>query len=102
MKLYTKVIPLCRRSRCKSILTTPVVCQGDVRGVLYLENRLAASVFTRPRLQILGVLSYQAAVSLENARLHEHMQSEVGEKTRRLLKLKLARDRMDPHFYSIR
>ncbi|MEQ9364530.1 MAG: histidine kinase, partial [Leptospirales bacterium] len=90
--------PYVRRSRCKSILAAPVVYQSIVRGVLYLENRLAASVFTRPRLQILSVLSHQAAVSLENARLYEHMQSEIGEKTRQLLKLKLARDRMDPHF----
>lgn len=90
--------PYVRRSRCKSILAAPIVYEGDVRGVLYLENRLAANVLTRPRLQILGVLSHQAAVSLENARLYEHMQSEIGEKTRQLLNLKLARDRMDPHF----
>ncbi len=90
--------PYVRRSRCKSILATPIVYEGDARGVLYLENRLAANVLTRPRLQILSVLSHQAAVSLENARLYEHMQSEIGEKTRQLLNLKLARDRMDPHF----
>ncbi|MCR9142322.1 MAG: histidine kinase [bacterium] len=90
--------PYVRRSRCKSILATPIVYDGDVRGVLYLENRLAANVLTRPRLQILGVLSHQAAVSLENARLYEHMQSEITEKTHQLLNLKLARDRMDPHF----
>ncbi len=90
--------PYVRRSGARSILVAPVVYQSDVRGVLYLENRLAANVFTRPRLQILSVLSHQAAVSLENARLYEHMQSEIGEKTRQLLNLKLARDRMDPHF----
>ncbi|MEQ9364764.1 MAG: AAA family ATPase, partial [Leptospirales bacterium] len=90
--------PYVRRSRCKSILATPIVYDGDVRGVLYLENRLAANVLTRPRLQILSVLSHQAAVSLENARLYEFMQSEITEKTRQLLSLKLARDRMDPHF----
>ncbi|MCR9142321.1 MAG: AAA family ATPase [bacterium] len=90
--------PYVRRSRCKSILAAPIVYDGDVRGVLYLENRQAANVLTRPRLQILGVLSHQAAVSLENARLYEHMQSEITEKTHQLLNLKLARDRMDPHF----
>ncbi len=90
--------PYLRRSRCKSVLATPVVYQSDVQGVLYLENRLAAKVFTQPRLQILSVLSHQAAVSLENARLYEHMQSEISAKTRELLNLKLARDRMDPHF----
>lgn len=87
-----------RRTRCKSILAAPVMYDSKVRGVLYLENAMAANVFTRPRLQVLGVLSHQAAVSLENARLYEHMQQEIGEKTRELLHLKMARDRMDPHF----
>ena len=39
-------------------------------GVLYLENNLAASVFTPARIAVLKLLASQAAISLENARLY--------------------------------
>ncbi|MEO0458366.1 MAG: GAF domain-containing protein [Cyanobacteria bacterium P01_A01_bin.114] len=57
----------------KSILCTPILSQGHLVGILYLENTLVAGVFTRDRLEILELLMTQAAISLENARLYEQL-----------------------------
>ncbi|MBI2864315.1 MAG: GAF domain-containing protein [Chloroflexi bacterium] len=57
-----------------SVLCLPVIKQSHVIGVLYLENRLAESVFTSVKTQMTELLTSQAAISLENARLVEKEQ----------------------------
>jgi predicted ATPase/signal transduction histidine kinase len=47
----------------------PIVWSGAAMGYVYLENRLVAGAFTPERLEVLGLLASQAAISLENARL---------------------------------
>ncbi|AFY44419.1 ATP-binding sensor histidine kinase [Nostoc sp. PCC 7107] len=59
------------RHQPQSLLCTPIVNQGNLVGILYLENKLTAGVFTRDRLNIINLLSAQAAISLENARLYQ-------------------------------
>ncbi|MCP4184091.1 MAG: AAA family ATPase, partial [Hyphomicrobiales bacterium] len=56
----------------KSVLCMPLVNQGKLNGILYLENNLTTNAFTDDRLQVLNALSSQAAVSIENARLYSH------------------------------
>ncbi|NJD05059.1 MAG: GAF domain-containing protein, partial [Methylococcaceae bacterium] len=53
----------------RSVLCLPLLRQAELVGVLYLENRLAAGVFTEDRVRMTDLLSLQAAISLENARL---------------------------------
>ncbi|MEH1847321.1 MAG: AAA family ATPase [Nostoc sp.] len=55
----------------KSILCTPIINQGYLVGILYLENKLTSEVFTNERLQVINLLSSQTAISLENARLYQ-------------------------------
>jgi signal transduction histidine kinase len=43
-------------------------------GIIYLENKLTSGVFTSDRLQIIKLLSAQAAISLDNALLYQHAQ----------------------------
>ncbi|MBE9209524.1 AAA family ATPase [Nostoc sp. LEGE 06077] len=57
----------------KSILCSPIVNQGKLVGILYLENKLIAGAFTPERLEILQLLSSQAAISLDNARLYHDL-----------------------------
>ena len=59
----------------KSILCTPLVNQGQLSGILYLENNLATGAFTRERTEILQVLSSQAAIAIDNARLYNELES---------------------------
>ncbi|MBB3002755.1 trifunctional serine/threonine-protein kinase/ATP-binding protein/sensor histidine kinase [Paraburkholderia tropica] len=62
--------------RPRSAMCVPLVKQGSLSGLLYLENRLIADVFTSARLRILEMLSSQAAISLENAKLYHKVESE--------------------------
>ncbi|MBO3463159.1 trifunctional serine/threonine-protein kinase/ATP-binding protein/sensor histidine kinase [Aetokthonos hydrillicola Thurmond2011] len=55
----------------QSVLCTPIINQGNLVGVLYLENQLTRGVFTSQRLQVINLLSSQAAISLLNARLYQ-------------------------------
>ncbi|MBA7588789.1 hypothetical protein ES708_30858 [subsurface metagenome] len=59
------------RNRCKSILCAPIMHQGKITGILYMENNLTANVFTPERLELLGIISAQAAISLANAKLFD-------------------------------
>ncbi|MDF5715368.1 MAG: ATP-binding protein [Rhizonema sp. NSF051] len=58
----------------KSILCTPLLNQGKLSGILYLENNLTTSAFTSDRVEILKILSAQAAISIENSRLYEQLE----------------------------
>ncbi|MEH2087736.1 ATP-binding sensor histidine kinase [Nostoc sp.] len=55
----------------QSVLCTPIINQGHLVGILYLENQLSQGVFTSNRLQVINLLSSQAAIALENARLYQ-------------------------------
>jgi serine phosphatase RsbU (regulator of sigma subunit) len=68
----------------RSLLCTPLVRQGELVGVLYLENGLAADAFSVDRVELLDVLTTQAAISLENASLYERLDQRVKERTREL------------------
>jgi serine/threonine protein kinase/signal transduction histidine kinase len=61
------------KNKPKSILCTPIIKQSQLVGILYLENNLTIGAFTSDRLEILKLLSSQAAISLENARLYDEM-----------------------------
>jgi class 3 adenylate cyclase len=54
----------------KSVLCAPLLNQGRLAGILYLENNLTRGAFTEERLEVLRLLSAQAAISLNNARLY--------------------------------
>jgi len=56
-------------SKPRSILCLPLIKQGQLVAVIYLENTLASHVFTPSRLAILQMLSSPAAISIENAGL---------------------------------
>lgn len=62
------------RRKPKSILCNPILKQGQLIAILYLENRTTLGAFTRDRVQLLNLLCTQAAISLENARLYQQAQ----------------------------
>ncbi len=62
--------------RCpKSILCSPLLNQGSLVGLIYLENNLTNGAFTSERVQLLDMIMTQAAISLENARLYSDLQT---------------------------
>ncbi|HEY9845180.1 MAG TPA: PAS domain-containing protein, partial [Candidatus Caenarcaniphilales bacterium] len=60
-------------NQTKSLLCLPLLNQGKLVGVLYLENQLAAGAFTPERSQVLNLLSTQAAIAIENAKLYSKL-----------------------------
>jgi predicted ATPase/signal transduction histidine kinase len=69
--------PYIMRRQPYSILCSPILHQGKLMGILYLENNLATGAFTSDRVELLNLLCTQAAISLENARLCERSQQYV-------------------------
>ena len=68
----------------RSVLCLPLITQGNLVGVLYLENSLAAHVFTSDRVVVLKLLAAQAAISLENTQLYADLRQREA-KIRRLV-----------------
>ncbi|WP_013334723.1 AAA family ATPase [Gloeothece verrucosa] len=68
----------------KSILCIPLLNQGKLNGILYLENNLTTGVFTADRVQFLNILSAQAAISIDNSRLYHTLEERVEERTKEL------------------
>jgi PAS domain S-box-containing protein len=57
-------------TQAKSILCIPLIDRGKLSGILYLENNLTTGAFTPDRLEVLQLLSSQAAISLQNAQFY--------------------------------
>ena len=81
----------------KSVLCCPVLHQDEVTALLYLENNLIDGAFPPERAEMLKLLTSQAAISLENARLYQQLeqqsdvlQQEVERQTAELQKAKEA------------
>ena len=59
----------------KSVLCSPIIYQGKLTGILYLENNLTTGAFTPERLEVLTLLTNQVSISMENVRLYKDLQS---------------------------
>jgi len=66
--------PYILKKGCKSILGIPILRQGKLSGIIYMENNLATGIFTSERADTLKALSAQVAISLENANFIGDMQ----------------------------
>ena len=82
-RTYTKD-PYISANQLKSLLCLPIIHQGKLTGLLYLENNLTTDAFTSDRLELLKVLSAQAAISIENAMLYANLEDKVRERTAEL------------------
>jgi PAS domain S-box-containing protein len=67
--------PYIKHNKTQSILCLPLLNQSKLVGVLYLENKLATGAFTPERSQVLNLLSTQAAIAIENARLYSELRA---------------------------
>jgi PAS domain S-box-containing protein len=67
--------PYIQNHQTQSLLCLPLLNQSKLVGVLYLENQLAAGVFTPERSQVLHLLSTQAAIAIENAKLYSKLRA---------------------------
>jgi len=76
--------PYVTARQLRSVLCMAIRHKGVMIGVLYLENNQATGVFTPQRCALLQVLSSQASISIENARLVSNLEALVNVRTREL------------------
>lgn len=79
----------------RSVLCLPLLKQGQLDGMLYLENRLTPGVFTPTRIAVLEVLASQAAISIASATLLLNLQQENSERKRAEEALQQHRDQLE-------
>jgi len=72
--------PYIKTNQIKSVLCTPLINQGKLNGIIYLENNLSKGSFTPERLEIIQLLSGEAAIAIANAKLY----AEISESENRL------------------
>ncbi|MEG5064019.1 AAA family ATPase [Microcoleus sp. B3-A4] len=72
--------PYIQKNQPKSILCVPLINQSLIISIVYLENNLTAGAFTPERVELLKVLSGQAAISIQNSKLY----TEIRESENRL------------------
>lgn len=66
-QLYLKRKPI---HKTESLLAVPLMTKGKVIGVITVSNKVSRQPFIRNDRILLGALACQAAVAIENARLH--------------------------------
>jgi len=55
----------------RSILCVPLQVKERTIGVIYVDNRLHAGIFTQADLRLLSAIASSAAIAIENARLYQ-------------------------------
>jgi PAS domain S-box-containing protein len=67
--------PYIQNHQPKSILCVPLINQSQIISIVYLENNLTAGAFTPERVELLKVLSGQAAISIQNSKLYTEVRA---------------------------
>lgn len=75
--------------RPKSVLVLPVMNQGRMVAMIYVENNLLEGAFTERHVKTLELLGAQAAISLVNARHVENLERKVAERTDELRRMSM-------------
>ena len=73
----------------KSVMCLPIVSQGKLVALVYMENNLMENVFTSKHQHMLELLCSQAAISLVNARLYESLEEKVLQRTDELRQISM-------------
>ncbi|MBI3272071.1 MAG: sigma 54-interacting transcriptional regulator [Planctomycetes bacterium] len=60
-----------REERLASVLCIPFRVKERVLGVFYVDNRLRTAAFSEADVEVLEIFAHQAALAIENARLHD-------------------------------
>ncbi|CAM4122698.1 AAA family ATPase [Gillisia limnaea] len=63
--------PYINSAKPLSVLCVPLPSRAGQKLAVYLENNLTRSVFTEERVQIIKLLTGQAGISIENAKIYE-------------------------------
>ncbi|MCW8822051.1 MAG: diguanylate cyclase [Sulfurovum sp.] len=68
----------------KSVLCAPLILQGEIKGVIYLENNQLPGVFTEEKVKLLQYLSGQIVISIENTIVYDSLEEKIKQRTKDL------------------
>jgi serine phosphatase RsbU (regulator of sigma subunit) len=60
-----------RGLKLRAVLGVPLQLKGNCIGVVYVDNRLQAGIFTKEDIELLEGIASSAAIAIENARLYK-------------------------------
>ena len=66
----------------RSVLCAPLQHKDETIGVVYVDNRLVAGIFTEREMNLLMAFANTAAVAISNARMYAHAERILAEITR--------------------
>ncbi len=72
----------------QSIACIPVLSHGEIKAMMYLENRHMADIFSLERVKILKHISSQFGISVENALLYDNLSRKISELKESEMKLR--------------
>jgi GAF domain-containing protein len=75
----------------RSILATPLVCDGQVIGVMEVLDKISAPSFGLQDMELLGVFAHQAALAIRQSQQYEQIGSALVDGLRNLLDGSLTR-----------
>lgn len=67
-----------------SLLCIPLVNQGKLIGILYLENKERKEPFTFQQMHILSLISSHIAIAIEKAQLYTSLENKVEERAKKI------------------
>ncbi len=73
--------PYFQASKVRSVLCLPIKSGGKLVGLVYAENNATSHAFVPEKLAALSMIASQAAISITNARLYDHLEEKVAERT---------------------
>jgi diguanylate cyclase (GGDEF)-like protein len=71
----------------KSLMCFPILEQGRLVAIVYLENNMIEKAFTNRHRDTVELIAAQAAISLMNARHYESLEDKVAQRTEELQQL---------------
>lgn len=86
--------PAVQQRKLRSVLCLPLLNQGKLSGVIYLENNLTDGAFTQQHVGLLKLLSGQIAISIDNAVLYDNLEEKVAERTQEIVKAQETSERL--------
>jgi PAS domain S-box-containing protein len=78
----------------RSILCVPLKLKGEVKGVIYADNRMRPGIFSEREQRLVNAFANQATIAIENARLFNNLRQSIADIT-------AMRDFLDNIFASI-
>ncbi len=68
----------------RSVFCAPLMLQGELKGLIYLENNLLPAAFTADKVKLLQSLSGQIVISIENAHVYQNLEEKIKARTKDL------------------